>query len=273
MIKDSVLPCSAQRKALVSVVFRSAKAYGVACFSGLALVGTVLDWNGHVIMRNSEVSNGVEADSAARLCFRGGGGAARKVPMHQATDDLFRDVLPWRKFRWYYGQHHYSASYWASTMSAHVIYESRLELARLLTADFDTSVNHIVAQPFLIQAPVDGKRRRHIPDYLLLTDDGPVVVDVKPADLLDDTAVAETFEWVRAVVESLGWSFEVASEQPGVLMENIRFLARYRRRAWVNDSALSQLRTRPLDGTSVGEAIHATHGAEPLVRAALLHML
>ena len=120
MIKDSVLPCSAQRKALVSVVFRSAKAYGVACFSGLTLVGTVLDWNGHVVMGSSEV-NGVEADSAARLCFRGGDGAVREVPMRQVTDDLFRDVLPWRTFRWYYGQHHYSGSYWASTMSAHVI--------------------------------------------------------------------------------------------------------------------------------------------------------
>jgi hypothetical protein len=31
--------CSAQHKALVSVVFRSAKAYGVARFSGLTLVG------------------------------------------------------------------------------------------------------------------------------------------------------------------------------------------------------------------------------------------
>lgn len=87
------IACSAQRKALVSVVFRSAKAYGVAGFSGLTLVGTVLDWNGHVVMRSSEVSNGVDADSAARLCFRGGDGAVREVPMHQATDDLFRDVL------------------------------------------------------------------------------------------------------------------------------------------------------------------------------------
>jgi hypothetical protein len=102
--------------------------------------------------------------------------------MHQATEDLLRDVLPWRTFRWYYGQHHYSGSYWASTTSAHVIYESRLELARLLMADFDTSVNHIVAQPFMMQTPIGGKIGRHIPDYLLLTDDGPVVVDVKPAD-------------------------------------------------------------------------------------------
>jgi hypothetical protein len=158
-------------------------------------------------------------------------------------------------------------------MSAHVIYESRLELARLLMADFDTAVNHIVAQPFMMQMPIGGKIRRHIPDYLLLTDDGPVVVDVKPAELLDDPALAETFEWVHAVVDSLGWSFEIATEQPRVLIENVRFLAGYRRRAWVNESALSQLRTRQLDGTSVGEAIHATHGAEPLVRAALLHLL
>jgi hypothetical protein len=80
-------------------------------------------------------------------------------------------------------------------MSAYVIYESRLELARLLMADFDHSVNHIVAQPFMLCAPLCGTIRRHIPDYLLLTEGGPVVVDVKPASLLDDQAVAETFKW------------------------------------------------------------------------------
>ena len=100
-----------------------------------------------------------------------------------------------------------------------------------------------------------------------------MVVDVKPADLLDDPKVAETFEWVRADVAPLGWSFEVASEQPGVMMDNVRFLAGFRRQTSINDSALSQLRTQRLDGASVGEAICGTHGAEPLTRAALLHML
>jgi hypothetical protein len=193
--------------------------------------------------------------------------------MGQATAAILRDVLPWRTFRWFYGQRHYSGSYWASTMSAHVIYESRLELARLLLADFDRSVNHIVAQPFVMQTQLRGKTRRHIPDYLLLTDDGPVVVDVKPADLLEDPTVAETFEWVRAAVAALGWSFEVASEQPRVPMENVRFLAGFRRRTSVNDPALRQLQTQELDGASVGEAIRGTRGAEPLVRAALLHLL
>ena len=60
-------------------------------------------------------------------------------------------------------------------MSAHVIYESRLELSRLLMADFDQSVSFIVAQPFLIRGKDRGVVRRHIPDYLLLTDADPVL--------------------------------------------------------------------------------------------------
>ena len=43
---------------------------------------------------------------------------------------------------------HYSGTYWSATERGHVIYESRLELARLLFADFDASVNRIFAQPF-----------------------------------------------------------------------------------------------------------------------------
>lgn len=87
---------------------------------------------------------------------------------------------PWRTFRWYMGQRHYSGSYCSSTQSDHVIYESRLELARLLYADFDRDVTAIVAQPFLLRAKVDGVLCRHIPDYLMATTAGPLVVDVKP---------------------------------------------------------------------------------------------
>ncbi|MFF3263794.1 TnsA-like heteromeric transposase endonuclease subunit [Streptomyces sp. NPDC002932] len=76
------------------------------------------------------------------------------------------------------GQQPYSGTYWSATVGDHVIYESRLELGRLLFAGFAPEVRQIVAQPFLLKAGVDGKVRKHIPDYLLLTDDGPVVVDV-----------------------------------------------------------------------------------------------
>jgi hypothetical protein len=53
--------------------------------------------------------------------------------------------------------------YWSSTTGAHVVYESRLELARLLLADFDREVAGIAAQPFLVRE----EGRRHVPDFLL----------------------------------------------------------------------------------------------------------
>ncbi|MFF4763205.1 hypothetical protein [Streptomyces sp. NPDC001292] len=73
-------------------------------------------------------------------------------------------AAPWRTFRWHRRQRHYSGTYWAATVRDHVIYESRLELARLLLADFDPSVRHVVAQPFLVKALVQGKIRKHIPE-------------------------------------------------------------------------------------------------------------
>ena len=158
-------------------------------------------------------------------------------------------------------------------MSAHVIYESRLELSRLLIADFDQSVNFIVAQPFLIRSEVQGAVRRHIPDYLLLTDADPVLVDVKPREQVTDTKVAETFEWVQRVIESLGWRFEIASEQTPVLLDNVRFLAGYRRPQSINEAALRALRATQFDNVTFGDAVRNGIGAEPLVRAALLHML
>ena len=66
-------------------------------------------------------------------------------------------------------------TYWSSTVSGPVIYGiTRLELARLLFADFDTRVLHIVAQPFLLRAAVDQMARKHVPDYLREQTRGPV---------------------------------------------------------------------------------------------------
>lgn len=136
---------------------------------------------------------------------------------------------PWRTFRWYMGQKHYSGSYWSSTQSDHVIYESRLELARLLYADFDRDVTAIVAQPFLLRAEVDGALRRHIPDYLMATTAGLLVVDVKPRHRVARPEHAFTSAWARKAVEARGWRYEVWSEPPEAELANVRFLAGYRR--------------------------------------------
>jgi hypothetical protein len=48
--------------------------------------------------------------------------------------------LPVREFRWYKGRRHYSGWYWCATGQRLVAYESRLELARIMLADFDPAV-------------------------------------------------------------------------------------------------------------------------------------
>mgnify|MGYP000474615091 CR=1 FL=1 len=188
--------------------------------------------------------------------------------------DELADAAPWRTFRWHRGQKHYSGTYWSSTVGGHVIYESRLELARLLFADFDISVRQIVAQPFLLRASVGRKPPRHIPDYLLITDTGPVVVDVKPARRLSDPKVAFIFEWNRELVEARGWRYEVATEPIAVELENVRFLAGYRRGWLLRPELLAQLREKNLDGAPLGDALKCLSGA-PIhhVKSAVLRLL
>ncbi|MGP3964634.1 TnsA-like heteromeric transposase endonuclease subunit [Nonomuraea polychroma] len=181
---------------------------------------------------------------------------------------------PWRTFRWHHGQKHYSGAFWSATEGSHVIYESRLELARLLFADFDRSVSRIVAQPFLMTAQVEGAERRHIPDFLLMTESGPLVVDVKPARRLARPEVAFTFAWSRRVIESRGWGFEVWSEPDPVETENIRFLAGYRRPWLFSPGLVAALEASVTDGVTLREAFATVSSFDPrLVRAAVLHLL
>lgn len=188
--------------------------------------------------------------------------------------DELADAAPWRTFRWYRGQKHYSGTYWSSTVGSHVIYESRLELARLLFADFGMSAQQIVAQPFLLRASVDRKPRKHIPDYLLITDAGPVVVDVKPARRLADPKVAFTFEWTRELVEARGWRYEVATEPAAVELTNVRFLAGYRREWLFRPEFLAQVREKNLDGTRLGDAFRCLpRESIHHVKSAVLHLL
>jgi hypothetical protein len=187
---------------------------------------------------------------------------------------LNRPLEPWRTFRWWYGQMHYSGTYWSATMQDHVIYESRLELARLIYADFDPDVTRIVAQPFLMSIDMDDARRRHVPDYLLETSSGVTVVDVKPLERTKNPKVAHVLEWARSMTEELGWNYEVWTEPPEVEYANLKFLAGYRDQRRVHRELLALLREAQLSGISISEAItHCTDWPSPLVRAGIFHLI
>ena len=196
-----------------------------------------------------------------------------EVRLDEVKNALLWDAVPWRTWRWYDGQRHFPGWYWSSTERDLVPYESRLELSRATIADFDITVRHILAQPFLLTAVVDGVKRRHVPDYLLFRATGVTVVAVKPARKLTDPRVAYALRWVRDVVEDAGWQFEVFTEPPQTYIANVKFLAGYRRSDAIHPGALAHLRAQHLDEMTFGAAVRASRIAPPRARAALLHML
>ena len=118
------------------------------------------------------------------------------MPLAELTAAVVLSAVPWRTIRSRRGQRHLPGLYWSATTGGHVVYESRLELARLLLADFDPDVVGIAAQPLLVRE----EGRRHVPDFLLGRADGSVlIVNVKPADRLarDEVAEALALAWER----------------------------------------------------------------------------
>ncbi len=186
------------------------------------------------------------------------------------TEDLVA-ALPWRAFRWRRGQQHYSGSYWSATTGSHVVYESRLELSRLILADFDARTVAIAAQPFLL----DQDGRRHIPDFLFLDATGLVtVVNVKPAERLGRPKVKEALEWAGTLFESRGWRSEVWSGTDPVVMSNVRFLAGYRRPALLDPTRVVLVAQAAESGATIGEIEARVFPLDPSdSRPAILHLL
>ncbi|WP_405219038.1 TnsA-like heteromeric transposase endonuclease subunit [Agrococcus sp. Ld7] len=138
---------------------------------------------------------------------------------------------PVRRVRSYARQRHYSGLYWSFKNRDHVVYESRLELARLLVADIDPATQRIAAQPMQLVG-VDGSRmRRHVPDFLIVRiDDRPLVVDVKPARFAAKPEVADVLRWTARLCSARGLDYQVWSGTDPVVIRNIEWLQAARRR-------------------------------------------
>jgi len=199
-----------------------------------------------------------------------------ETTLDRVSLDLLICGLPVREFRWYRGRQFYSGWYASSTTQGLVAYESRLELARIMLADFDPVVVGMAAQPFQLIGEDGGRTRRHVPDLLLLHQSGAVtVVDVKPAYRLDDPQVAAVFAWTQRVVACRGWSFEVWSGADDTLLDNVRFLAGYRRRAVVCERLLPVALDEAASCGTLGELEHRLrrHAEAELVRPVVLHLI
>jgi hypothetical protein len=203
--------------------------------------------------------------AAARASFRDAAGKESTADLALVRAEQLAAGRPWRVFRWRQGQAHYSGWYWSATTGGHVVYESRLELARLLLADFDPRVTAIAAQPFLVTAPSGGRVRRHVPDFLLADRDGGVcVVNVKVADAL---------AWAGEVFAARGWRHEIWSGTDPVLLANVRFLAGYRYPGRVDAGLVAAVAGRGDATAGIGDLEGAWPGRAGEVRAAVLHLV
>ncbi|MFM9609130.1 hypothetical protein [Streptomyces niveiscabiei] len=92
---------------------------------------------------------------------------------------------------------------------------------------FDRDVTAVFAQPFLLSTTVDGRRRE--------------------------------------VVQSRGWDFQVWTEPLEAELENLRFLAGYRRQWLFDEDLLAEIRAADLYGATPGDAFRAfpQHEADP----------
>lgn len=116
---------------------------------------------------------------------------------------------PIRRIRSHRGQRHYSGLYWSFRTRSHVAYESRLELDRLLLADFDPATRWLAAQPLQLRGSDADGVIRHVPDFCFLRQDDCLLVDVKPAAFVGRADVARVFGWTRRVCSARGLKYEV----------------------------------------------------------------
>lgn len=177
---------------------------------------------------------------------------------------------PIRRVQSYARQRHYSGLYWSFKNRDHVVYVSRLELARLLLADIDPATQRIAAQPMQLVG-VDGSRtRRHVPDFLILrSNQRPLVVDVKPARFAAKPEVAEVLRWTARLCAARGLDYQVWNGADPVIIRNIEWLQVARRRPLPPVALIEQIRTIAEAPIPLGRlARHAGAARQDLFRLA-----
>lgn len=211
----------------------------------------------------------------AEVAYKVTDGDIKLMPWSDVDPYAVTAGRPWRQFPWYVGQRNYSGMYWAATEAGLVGYESLLELSRLILADFDRASKRIVSQPFRFVAWVGGERLSRVPDYLVLTDTAPLIIDVTRRERLKNPKYQRIFDLTRCVVEWRGWKYELAHEPPRVEYANVRFLAGYRRPWLFDDKVLTDVRclAESLQEPTVDEIVTGTGYPKRTALPALMHLL
>jgi hypothetical protein len=137
---------------------------------------------------------------------------------------------PVRRFTWRTGQRHRPGLQYLVSTDRHHGFESLAEQRLLLAMDFAGGLVELFAQPFRLRyAVAGGGSRDHVPDFLAVTADGVLVMDVRPGDRIraeDQVAFAATDEAARTA----GWRYLVVTGWRRNVMTTLDTLSSARRR-------------------------------------------
>jgi hypothetical protein len=138
---------------------------------------------------------------------------------------------PFRRFTWRTRQRHRPGLQYLVSTGRHHGFESLAEQRFLLALDFVGGLVDVLAQPFELRFHTLAGVRRHIPDFLAVTESGCWLVDVRPGDRVEEQDRV-AFAAAREAALACGWRYLVV---PG-----------WRRHVMGTLDALSAQR-RPLD--------------------------
>jgi len=135
---------------------------------------------------------------------------------------------PVRRFSWRTGQRHRPGLQYLVSTGRHHGFESVAEQRLLLVLDFAGAVLDVLAQPFRLRYATRIGWEEHIPDFLALTEDGELLVDVRPGDRIGErdrvrfAAAAET-------ALACGWRYVVVTGWRPHVLSNVDTLSAQRR--------------------------------------------
>lgn len=158
------------------------------------------------------------------------------------VDDVpFERCAPVREFPAWRGKRHYSGLLWMDRSGQHVPFESLAERTCLIELDRTPGVSCVSSQPMWIQWG-GARSAQHVPDYFVRRADGSsMVIDVRPRARIDEKA-AHQFDRTAALCRDRGWDYAVYAPESEVRDANMRFLMRFRARAWRSPEAESTVR-------------------------------
>lgn len=199
-------------------------------------------------------------------------GAPVVCPVRDLASVPVAGCQPVRRFTWRTGQRHRAGLQYLVSTGRHHGFESIAERHLLLALDFAGEVVDVLAQPFRLRFATREGWAGHIPDFLAVTREGGLLVDVRPGDRIGEEDRVK-FAASRETALACGWRYVVVTGWRRHVLAGLDSLSAQRRRLddplGVQGELLAVARSSP---AAFGDLVAAT--ALPAVaRAHALHLI